>query len=290
MKYPLKTFFKGLLSAGSPHSNELAESPWYEIDLFRSILRYRNPEQTFFPNDDIVTEMFWQDNRPFVDTINKNCYQGIIDNGYGSCQITRTAWEFNPGIPTSSDRVVLSMGVEVMCVYEQEGELPCDLNDVKKLKIWVENCHQKRRGNAEKYDLSIDDEGLLSIGFINEEGEEIIHSLTEESIDEPVEESMLPQIFQSEEPGRASIELINGRNWVKIIEPGVVSFYTAIAEKDALCFDYCLESIDAGVSLSTSPSASLQQKMQTFIYDLLATVVVTPSNRLQDFLKNKGIV
>ncbi len=287
-KHPIKSFFKSLISSSAKN---LSKTPWYEIDLFRSILRFKNPKQTFFPSDQLITDLFYQDARPFIDTINKPNFRGLIANGRSSCDVTKTGWEFNPTAQLDSDRVVLTMDVEVMCAYPREGEVERDLNDIQALKSWVDYCHKQCRVHAEQYDFVKSDDGMLSVEFLNalEDEETQAPALPHQSSRSKAKSNKEIAPSQTHESNRAKTQTINGRNWVKIKEPGELHYYTAIAKKDALCFSFERLASDGDTQLCTSPSAELEQKIQAFIVTLLETVTITPSKRLQTFLKNKGV-
>ncbi len=270
-------------------------SEWFEIDLFKNILRFKNPKQTFYPKDDLIAELLWQDNRPFVDTVNRSKFQGLIANGYSSCQITKTGWKIRPEITNDSEQIVLCMLIDSMYAYPPSDSGNCDLNDINNLKSWVEFCHRRARAYAEKHDLSVDETGGLTIKFESEQDKKSLLpdlAFSEEqdknTDSKESDENTQAVIFKSEASGKANIELINGRNWVKIAEPGEIRFYTAVDKKDSLCFTFDLESNDGETRFCTSPSKETEQKIIQLIYHILETVSITPSNRLQKYLKHKG--
>ena len=295
MKYPLQNVLDKLLSKRSDLENILVTSNWYEIDLFKNILRFKNPKQTFHPKDELIADLLWQDNRPFVDTVNRSKFQGLIANGYSSCQITKNGWKLKPNIENESEQVVLCMVVDSMYAFPLNEKKDCDLNDINNLKSWVEFCHKRSRAYAEKHNLSVDDNGGLTIRFEGDDKKELL--LSDLSFVEEQEKNTRsklskgnsqPAIFKSEATGRAKVELINGRNWIKITEPGEIRFYTATDKRDSLCFTFDLESKDGESRFCTSPSKELEQKIIQLIFSLLETVSVTPSNRLKGYLQNKG--
>ncbi len=280
MKYPIRAYFQGLVPFNHKQVNA---APWCEIDLFKSVLRFRCPKQTYFPSDDIA--QIWQDYRPFVDTLTQADFKGFRTGGPGIAVLLDTGWEFKPSVWSNEGCIVLKMSVNVFTLSTADRKAGREFNDADELIKWVNAYSQGRADFFAQWNFIQHDDGMLSFG-LNEPLDNNNKSLKNALSEQANAAQNAPTTHQM---GNAQIKYINDRQWVIIKVATEIYFYTIIAKEDVLCFRFKLDKGEI-TPQQGSPSHDKLNKIERYIESILASVDLTPSNRLSGYLKDKGIM
>lgn len=263
----MKSLFQYVM-AGPPFSaKKLASSPWNEIDLFHSILRFRNPKPTKLLSYNSPFRYTGKYHCRFVDTFTKKDYVDVVNGNRSVCFVYNTAWVFKPNRWLNKNPVVVDLSINIFALLSQDMEEGRDLRSSEELSVWVQAAHQKRKALFNQVDCTKHDDGMMSVEFNDQ--------------------VRLPTQSMAELSSVQSID-VNGRHWLQIHEPNQVFFYTAIAKEDALCFSFMTYSDEAfGKPFNVSPE--MQQQIMAFMLAIIDSVKLTPSTRMDAFIKGKHI-
>lgn len=263
MKSPIR-----FIKEGPPLSvKKITSAPWNEIDLFHSIMRFRNPKPTMAFN---FTSPYYYSGKHhcrFVDTFTKKDYIEVVSGNRSVCFVYNTGWLFKPSRWLNKNRVIIEQSILIFGLSSQDNDKGRDIRSTEALSAWVQESHLTRRAMFDKVHCVQRDNGMMSVEF-NDKAALPSTSLTEQSS------------IQSHE--------INGRQWVQANEPNKVYFYTPIAKEDALCFSFMISSGEE-VGESFVISLDMQKQITTFMHAMLDTVSLTPSTRMEAFLKGKHL-
>lgn len=263
MKLPLR-----FIKEGQPLTiKNLSSAPWNEIDLFHSIMRFRNPKPT---RAFIGTSPFYYRDKHhcrFVDTFTKKDYTDVVNGNRSVCFVYDTGWLFKPSRWLNKNRVIVDLSINIYGLSSQDNDQGRDLRSIETLSAWVQASHLNRRAMFDNVNCVQHDNGMMSVEFNDQ--------------------TALPSSSPTEPSSLQSHE-INGLKWVQASEPNQVYFYTPIAQEDALCFSFMVRSGEAvGEPFTISPD--MQKQITAFMFAMLNNVSLTPSTRMNDFIKGKHI-
>ena len=263
MTFPLR-----FIKEGPPLSvKQLASTPWNEIDLFHSIMRFRNPKPT---RTITGTSPFCYSDKNhcrFVDTFTKKDYIDVVNGNRSVCFVYNTGWLFKPSRWLNKNRVTVDLSINIFGLSSQDNDSGCDLRSIETLSAWVQEANLTRKAMFDKVNCVQHDNGMMSVEFN----------------DQPA----LPSSPLAE-PSSLQRHKINGLHWVQANEPNQVCFSTPISKEDALCFSFMVYSGEA-VGVPFTISSEMQKQITAFIHAMLNSVSLTPSTRMDAFLKGKHI-
>lgn len=262
-KYPIKAYFKGLVPL-TP--KQMTSAPWYQVDLFRCLLKFRCPHPTY---QNSSGHDWYQP--PFVDTYTLGSMP-TPDDSHGKKNIMMTGWQFKPNVHSDNNCIVLKLSVNVECLSKAEQQLQIDLTQPGSLLPWVKSGYQEKQAQAAMYDMFMGTDGTMAIEFNDKE-----------TVQQRISDStLLGEIVKTIEIGK--------REWIYFQVGSDMYYYTPLAKEDALCFRYNLTNIQ-GFSLPLDNTVNDERltNINIFIMAMLNSVNLLPSQRLKKFLKNKGI-
>lgn len=117
------------------------KAPWFEIFLFQTKLRFRNPKSTAKPTQDLNGDPI--DLRPFVNTASKQGYSRDLSYAYGR-DVYANAWRFCNGGFFARTAAVLHLQLVALSVTDNDIPRFTDLFEPETGSRWVNYYYQSR--------------------------------------------------------------------------------------------------------------------------------------------------
>jgi hypothetical protein len=222
------------------------KSPWYDIWLFKTRLRFRNPRRFGrLPKGLIYVD---RDERPFLNTERKDQYYHA-QGKYSLIEIYKGYWPLGPRKWLSAPKAVLELNLRAVDVWkEQVDQFPDLYNDAIGL-AWVNQLYNHFMNDPGMVTFVSQGDGLFEIVFNDEDATPVA-----------VEERNF------------EIETLNanGHKAYRLNpEPHKLDFVVPFSTTEAACFSFTLKALKA---LSKDESAATLKAASEFAHAIMHSV------------------
>lgn len=246
------------LRAGS-----LAKAPWFEIWLFKTRLRFRNPKATAKVPATIYAEP--PDMRPFVNTESKRDYWCAADGSPTSAHIFSNRWSFAPRRWFAKSAAMLDFHLTAVAVKAgDKGEFP-DLYQPEMGAGWLKQRYRDRIELFSQFNFTKLDSGDVEVEIDDgpKDSKKLVGSGERKALAEPTTED-----------ARLLVEAINLNGHIAYrIAPTAnqLDFVVPFTSSDALVFSYVLTSTEILAEQLRQP---ILQQASRMANEMMQTVVL----------------
>ena len=141
------------LKAPKLEKSTVEKAPYFEILLFRSVLRFKNPPCNLALKADLFGNK-GTDKRPFVNTASKSGYLCDEDIGLWYETFYATGWQFFPKGWFKPAYATLNLWVTGLAVVPTEQAQFSDLMNLSTARAWIAHYYRRRQQMYEEMSLS----------------------------------------------------------------------------------------------------------------------------------------